>query len=131
MRLDGAGHTVVGIVNDLLAMIDDAAEPLLQRQADEVSALNDRVKEYGERGSGRKRLEDKHKRELRRHRTDELRFGLGVLARRYRDALVASDRPAPYFDAIEAIYGTAEGLIRNPNERLQLQALFIELPTLT
>ena len=41
-------------------------------------------------------IEERHKRELRRHRTDELRSGLAVIAGAYRDALVdgtATARP--------------------------------------
>ena len=129
-RVDGRGHTVVGLVDNLLAMIDDATEPLKDRHAEEVAALEARVELYGERGSGRKTLADQHKREMRRQRTDELRFGLAILARRYRDAVVTSDRPAAYMDAIDALGALNEGLIRNPNERLQLQALFFRLPTL-
>jgi DNA polymerase-3 subunit delta' len=129
-RLDGAGHAAVSVADELLAMIDDAAAPLEARQAEERQALEARVKEYGERGAGRKTMEERHKRELRRHRADELRFGLAVLSRRYRDAAVASDRPAPYLAAVDAIRRTAEGLIRNPNERLQLIALLAQLPPL-
>ncbi len=129
-RLDGSGHASVQVVDELLAAIEDAAEPLKSRQAAELAALDARAKEYGERGSGRKALDDLHKRQLRRHRTDELRFGLAVLARRYRDALVVAERPGPYIDALAAIQATAEGLVRNPNERLQFLALFLRLPLL-
>lgn len=129
-KLDGTGHVVVALVNDLLAAIDDAAEPLKQRQAGELEELENRVKEYGERGSGRKALEERHKRELRRQRVDEVRFGLAVLARHYRDAMVAAERPAPYIDAQRHITAVSEGLIRNPNERVQLLALFLRLPSL-
>jgi DNA polymerase-3 subunit delta' len=120
----------VGLADNLLAMIDDATEPLKARHAEEIAALEARVELYGERGSGRKTLTDQHKREMRRQRTDELRFGLAILARRYRDAAVASERPSDYLDAIDALGALNEGLIRNPNERLQLQALFFRLPTL-
>lgn len=129
-RVDGRGHTVVRLVDDLLAMIDDATEPLQERHKAELAELEARVERYGERGSGRKALLDQHKRELRRQRTDELRFGLAILARRYRDAAVASERPAEYLAAIDAIGALNEALIRNPNDRLQLQALFFRLPTL-
>lgn len=129
-KVDGRGHTVVRLVDDLLAMIGDATEPLQERHAVELAELEARVELYGERGSGRKVLSEQHKREVRRQRTDELRFGLAILARRYRDAAVASERPGAYLDAIEAIGALNEGLIRNPNERLQLQALFFQLPTL-
>ena len=70
-------------------MIDAAAEPLAARQKQEAEQLQERIEQSGERGSGRKELEDRHKRELRRHRTDELRFGLATLVGAYRDRLVA------------------------------------------
>ena len=88
-RLDGAGHAAVKVADELLAMIDDAAAPLEVRQAGERETLDARVKQYGERGSGRRALEERHKRELRRHRADELRSGLAVLA------CVTATRPWP------------------------------------
>jgi len=129
-KLDGTGHVVVALVDDLLAAIGDAAEPLKQRHAAESDELEARVEKYGERGSGRKTFEERHKRELRRQRTDELRFGLAVLARHYRDAMIAAERPAPYIEAQQHITAMSEGLIRNPNERVQMLALFLQLPSL-
>ena len=83
----------------------------------------------GERGSGRKSLEERHKRELRRHRTDELRAGLGALAAAYRDELVrGSSRPAEAVAAVHAVHDALEALERNPNEALLLQALLLALP---
>ena len=129
-RIDGSGHAAVAVVDELLVMIEDAADPLKARHDIERVELEERVKAYGERGSGRKALDDRHKRELRRHRTDDLRFGLAVLSRRYRDALLVAERPASHMGAIKAIQAVSEGLIRNPNERLQLQALMLKLPPL-
>jgi len=129
-RLDGSGYAAMRVVDELLAAIEDAAEPLKLQQAAEAEALEARIKEYGERGSGRKAFEDRHKRALRRHRTDELRFGFAVLSRRYRDALVATDRPAAYLDALQVIQGAAEAFEFNPNERLLLLAMFLRLPSL-
>ena len=82
-------------VDDLLARIEAAAAPLAERHAAEVAELEARIERFGERGSGRKALEERHKRELRRHRTDELRSGLGVLAGAYRDILVGGTAAAP------------------------------------
>lgn len=127
--LDGSGHRAVERANELLGLIDQAAEPLQERHAEERAALEARIEQYGERGSGRRQMEDQHKRELRRQKTDELRFGLAVLARRYRDAVVRDPRPE-YASAVDRIQQMAEGLIRNPNERLQLQALLFDLPPL-
>ena len=70
-RLDGTGAAVVAATEDLLAQIDLAAAPLAERQATEVADLDARIEQLGERGSGRKLLEERHKRELRRHRMDE------------------------------------------------------------
>ena len=81
----------------------------------------------GERGSGRKDLEDRHKRELRRHRTDEIRFGLATLAGAYRDRLVAGGGREDAL-AVARIHELLDDWLRNPNETLQLQALLLQLP---
>src|SRR5690606_18072767 len=88
-RVDGTGATALRLVDELLAMIERAAAPLTARHETEVAELEARIKQYGERGSGKKALADRHKRELRRHRTDELLAGLTVIAGVYRDALAA------------------------------------------
>jgi DNA polymerase-3 subunit delta' len=126
-RLDGSGARAVEVADELLAMIGDAMAPLGEVQAAEVAELEERVKATGERGSGRRELTERHKREERRYRTDEVRAGLTELARRYRDQLVTSARPSTAVAAIAAISSLAEELVRNPNERLQLAALFVRL----
>ena len=131
-RLDGTGATVVALCTESTKLIDEAAAPLAARQADEVAELEARIKELGERGSGRKQLEDRHKRELRRHRTDEWRSGLAVIAGTYRDALVAGTSPRPDAPAVAVsrIHAALEALDRNPNEALLLQSLLLDLPSL-
>jgi DNA polymerase III subunit delta' len=131
-RLDGTGTTVVNLSAELLGLIDAAAAPLAARQAEELSKLEARVAATGERGSGRKQLEDHHKRELRRHRADELRSGLSVLAGAYRDALVRGQLPRPDagVTAVTRIHEALESMERNPNEALMLQALLLDLPSL-
>ncbi len=131
--LDGTGATVMMLVEDLLGRIDDAAEPLAARHTTEVETLEERIARYGERGSGKKMLEERHKRELRRHRTDELRAGLTVIAGVYRDALVAGSVPRPdaAADAVTHIHEAMEALERNPNEPLLLQSLLWSLPVLS
>ena len=49
----------------------------------------EKLRSTGERGSLRKEMEERHKRELRRLRTDELRSGLVALSAVYRDRLVS------------------------------------------
>ena len=80
----------------------------------------------GIRGSGRKELEAKHKREIRRFRTDELQFGLSIIANLYKEELVEAPNSSN-IRAIEKIRSTMVTLGRNPNEKLLLQSLFISL----
>jgi DNA polymerase-3 subunit delta' len=131
-RLDGTGTMVVKLCAELLALIDAAAAPLAAQHNAEIVALDGRVAATGERGSGRKQLEERHKRELRRHRVDELRSGLSVLAGSYRDALVrgAMVRPDAGITAVARIHEALEAMERNPNEPLLLQALLLDLPSL-
>ena len=127
--LDGTGLAATTRTGELMMLIDQAAGPLQDRHRAEIAELQARIDQYGERGSGRKQTEDQHKRELRRHRMDELRFGLATLARCYRDRLVEEPR-SDYTRALERIQHMAAGLVRNPNEKLQLQALLFALPPL-
>ncbi|MGV3759999.1 MAG: hypothetical protein ACO1PW_10735, partial [Actinomycetota bacterium] len=86
--------------------------------------------QYGQRGSGKKDLEDRHKREVRRHRTTELRRALATLAAVYRDALPTAPQPADLVAALHRLDEAALALDRFPNETLLLQALFAHLPAL-
>ena len=132
-RLDGTGATVMQIVDDLLARIEAAAAPLAERQAAEVTELDERIARYGERGSGRKTIEERHKRELRRHRTDELLAGLTVIAGSYRDAMVdgTAGDPTQVAAGVTRIHAAMEAFERNPNESLMLQDLLWSLPVLS
>ena len=126
-RLDGTGATAAKLVDELLASLDSIVEPLAARHATELAELDERAKAYGERGLGRKEMLDRHKREQRRARTDELRFGLSALAGAYRDRLLAGGRAAGALAALEAVTAANDGLVRNPNETLLLQALLLRL----
>ena len=127
-RLDGTGHRAATVVAELQSMIGEALAPLQERQAQEVARLDEQIEQYGLRGSGRKDLETRHKREVRRFRTAELRFGLATLAAAYRDALVARGARRAYVDALDRIDAAAVALQRYPNETLLLQALMANLP---
>lgn len=132
-RLDGSGAAVAVLAAELLELVERGAAPLQAAHDAEAAALEERIAAYGERGSGRKPLEAEHKRQLRRHRAGELRFGLATLAGCYRDALATGAPgadPAACVAAVEAIDAAAEALTRNPNEPLLLQALFLGLPPL-
>lgn len=129
-----------------------ALERLRERQAAEAA---EHAAAYGEgRGSGaqRKRLEDRHKRELRRRELDVYDEVLGDLASFYRDLLVAASgapeeqlvnreiaariaRAAPRADrrwlvsALGRIEAARRALVHNASPPLTLEALFMELGT--
>ena len=130
-RLDGSGAVVAVLVAELRGLIDEAQGPLEDRHCIELEALTEHEEAFGARGSGRRELVDRHKREIRRHRDDELRFGLATLARAYL-ARAVPDGPSPAeacLSATERITEATGDLLRNPNETLLLQALFLDLPT--
>jgi DNA polymerase-3 subunit delta' len=131
-RLDGTGASVVAVVDELRSRIEEASGPLKEVQSAELAELERWVKENGERGSGRRDLVARHRRQARRHRAEELRFGLATLSARYRDALGdGTGAAAPdVVTAVGAIDAASEALTRNPNETLLLHALLLKLPSL-
>jgi DNA polymerase-3 subunit delta' len=128
-RLDGTGATVSLVVDELLGMVQRAgADALTARHAEEVAAAQERATLTGERVTARRELEARHRREQRRVRVDELRWGLSTLAAAYRDRAATAAHPrdiAAAVGALEAVQEAAEALIRNPNEALLLQALLL------
>ena len=137
-RLDGSGAAVAVLVAELRDLIDAAQGPLEARHREEIEALTEREEAFGTRGSGRRELGERQKREVRRHRDDELRFGLATLSRAYlvRTGLVADGLPVGlssgadvFLSATERITEATGDLVRNPNETLLLQALLLDLPT--
>ena len=130
-QLNGTGSVAVRTAAALLEMIDASAAPLVERHEQEITALDEQIARYGQKGSGRKQLEERQKRELRRHRTDELRAGLATLAATYRDSLTAEGAIADVTEcsnAVRRIHDTLESLERNPNERLLIESLLWSLP---
>lgn len=129
-RLDGTGHRAAALVAELQSLIGEALGPLQDRQAAEAVELEEQIERFGLRRAGKRDLETRHKREVRRFRTAELRFGLAILAAAYRDALVAHG-PATAREvvaALDRIDAAAVSLQRYPNETLLLQALMARLP---
>ncbi|MGH9156707.1 MAG: hypothetical protein ACRD1K_12920 [Acidimicrobiales bacterium] len=124
-RLDGTGATVAALVDELLASIETLLVPVTARHAGERAALEEQVKRYGPRPGAAVQMAARHKREDRRVRTDELRFGLGTLAAAYRDRLVAGTRPAGALAALDAIARVNEAMAHNPNPVLLLQGLLV------
>ena len=140
-RLDGTGAMAVIVADDLLGLADGALAPLRDSHAREMAALEEQAEATGARGiPGRKAVEDRHKREERRWRTDDLRMGLSALADAYRDRLVAtveggSPAGSPGVDAerreaaahVDAVGRASKALSRNVREDLLLESLMVEL----
>lgn len=127
-RLDGTGHRAAEVVAELAGMIDEALGPLQERQGVEAAALAEEIERFGLRGGAKRDLETRHRREARRFRTAELRFGLATLAGTYRAGLAEAPRPGPLVEALDRIDTAALALTRYPNETLLLQALVAQLP---
>ena len=159
-RLDGHGATAGAIAREIIGALDGAVAPLKAQHGQELEVLEDQAEALGQRGvPGRKDVTDRQRREERRWRTDDLRAGLGVLARAYRDRLVdaacapveqvgsapigsAPVGPAPgsrghpeemraWHAAVGLIGEASEALGRNAQEAVLLEALFVRLGRLT
>lgn len=146
-RLDGTGAAAAMVADELVAFLDSSVAPLKQRQARELQDLTDRnaraAEVSGSRGAksrgraaksalsvGVAAMEERHRREVRRQRTDELRAGLASLASAYRERLAAAPDARRRADAIEAVRQvdlTSKSLMYNPGELLALQALMSRL----
>ena len=133
VRLDGTSAAIVKIVADLMDHLDKAAEALETKHERELKELEERVALTGERGSGRKNIADRHKRELRKLRTDELRSGLSVFASSYKDSLTQNPDTTngdEIIAAIASIHKTISALGLNINENLALHAMLLKCPPL-
>lgn len=129
-RLDGTGAAVAQLVEELRSLISDAGAPLEVRHKRELDEIAEREDKLGVRGSYARAARDRHRREQRQHRTDELRFGLAALARCYREH-IAGEHGDRAMAAIDRLRATSAALARNPNEALALQALLLDLPVLS
>ncbi len=127
LGLDGSGSAVFALAEELMASLETVLEPLEQRHAVELAEAEERARLYGQRGSARRDLEARHRREQRRLRTDELRFGLATLALPYCERLAGGRDTKACLEALDAIAAANEALARNPNETLLLQALLVRL----
>ena len=128
-RIDGTGATVAQLVEEVRTLVSDAAAPLDARHKQELAELAENEKTLGAQTAPINAVKDRHRREQRQHRTDELRFGLSALAGRYRERIAsADDKSRQSMDAISKLRDMSDALIRNPNEALALQALLLNLP---
>lgn len=130
-RLDGTGYAVSEIVNELTEVVSVAQVPLDTKHAQEAVSMDETEELTGARGSGRRSMEARHKREARLHRTDEWRMGLATLAHRYREGLVDPTTGAVgETDVFALLRDATEALSRNPSEELWLTNTLMQLPAL-
>ena len=139
-RLNGTPATSAAIAQEISRALDEAIAPLARLQEEELARLGADARELGQRSvANRKEIEARYKREQRRFRIDELRFGLASLTGVYRDRLAASldeanegDSRAGYrvgasINAIEVIAGANRRLGSNADETLLLNDLMLSL----
>ena len=125
--LDGTASSAMAATDAALAAAEDAAAPLEARHDAERAEADERAELYGT-NAGRSSLDERHRRELRRVRTDELAMGFAVLSAQIRDEARTGALPAEAAaNELSAIADAAEALRFNANQRLALSALFIGL----
>ena len=135
-RLNGTTSRAIEIATELLNAVESSLASYESKQEAELAELEERVKFLGERGSGRKILTDKHKRELRRYKTDELRSGLRMLTLVYSEALKKSTEATAHYQtdsyvrAVKKIRDASVALSRNVNEKLLFENLLMSLPSI-
>lgn len=136
-QLDGTPATCAKVIRGLTSALDEATAPLVALQEEELERRIQAAKEMGQRSvSNRKDIEAQFKREQRRFRIDELRFGLTALTAVYRERLAenveASDAHSQYrvgasLKAMEAIALANRRLSSNLDETLLLSDLMLSL----
>lgn len=129
-RLDGTGSSVAQVVDEITVAIDVASGALAERHESEREAVEQKVKEKSLTAQALKAIDTRHKRELRRLRTDEIRSGLVVISETLSHAMAESPDKVVVEranQAIDAVSWANESLEFNPNETLLLQGLFARL----
>lgn len=125
--LDGTASSAMAATDAALAVAEDAAAPLEARHDAERAEADERAELYGT-NAGRSSLDERHRRELRRVRTDELAMGFAVLSAQIRvEARTGALRAEAAANELGAIADAAEALRFNANQRLALSSLFIGL----
>jgi DNA polymerase-3 subunit delta' len=142
-RLTGTPAMSSLLASEIAASLDHAMTPLVHLQESELEHRLADAKEAGQRSlPNRKEIEAQFKREQRRFRIDELRFGLAALTDVYRNRLhesleFARDgsareqyRVGASLEAIEVLARTNERLASNVDETLLLNDVMLSLMTL-
>src|SRR5665213_228150 len=139
-RLTGTPAASALVAQSIAASLDEAIAPLQQVQEEEMGRRASDAREMGLRAvANRKDVEAQFKREQRRFRLDELRFGFSALTGVYRDRLMENleastegDARSAYrvgasLRAIDAVAEANRRLSTNIDESLLLHDLMFSL----
>lgn len=138
-RLNGTASSAAQLAVDLSRAIDEGLAPLVALQERELAEMTAAAKEAGQRSvANRKDIESQFKREQRRFRLEELRFGVSVLTAVYRERLsdelleLDSDprqhqRVATTLESLDILVETNGRLSTNVDESLLLHDLMLSL----
>jgi DNA polymerase-3 subunit delta' len=139
-RLTGTPASSAAIAAEITQALDLAIAPLQQLQDEEMDHRALDAKEMGQRSvANRKDIEAQFKREQRRFRIEELRFGLNALTNVYRERLIESlddaqegesrdqYRVAASLRALDTVAETSRRLSLNIDEGLLLNDLMLSL----
>ncbi len=139
-KLDAINAHNAELALAIIAMVDEAMEPLVALQGEELERLTANAKAMGRRSlTGRRDVEARFRREQRRFRLEDLRFGLSALTHVYRERMVEGleglddgDRRsrsavAGSISSIELIDAASKSLGANVDEQLVLTNLLLSL----
>ncbi len=143
-RVDRTGAVAWAIVTDLEAALERAVTVTEARQVAETAANDEELERRGYDGrvaqARRRRLSERHKRELARLRRDLLLEGITAIESVYRDALAAPSparntdlellvvKPIDAAAAMEACRGARDAVLVNEKGGLHLLHLVLNLP---
>lgn len=139
-RLSGTPAASAALASEISAALDRAIAPLQMLQEEELEHRIADAREMGQRSvANRKDIDAQFKREQRRFRIDELRFGLTALTNVYRERLVqglegasqgdakSEYRVAASLEAIDVVLKANQRLSSNMDETLLLNDLMLSL----
>jgi DNA polymerase-3 subunit delta' len=143
-RIDGTGATALAIAEQLDAAVTGAADAVSKRHAEELNEFDGEMERHGysdrDAQRMRRRLDERHKRELRRARIDLLLEGVTAIESVYRDVVAApapplnADRdplvvsPRAAAEALDACRDAREAFTINEKGLVRLIALLMALP---
>jgi len=142
-RVDGTGARAIALAEEADAAVETAAAAVAQRHAAELGEFDAEMERHGYSDRDvqrmRRRIDERHKRELRRSRIDLLLEGVTAIESVYRDALAApapalnTDRdplvlsPRSCAEALDACREARQAFTINEKGLVRLIALFMAL----